>query len=365
LPFHLDSLTEDEKKSFIINNISDLLLAYAAYDYKLESILYLKGYSSRVKKWKEEFLKWTPRKVFENLLPYYMSGQKSTVLYLIEKYSWEHLKKISKNKNELNTSIEKEFSDLFPRIIYLSPEEIAIQFKWALNPKNEFYRENNKLKMRIHTPIKDIWVKIYLKIGIIEIRTKNINEAQAVKHRLCEGFGLELGNISFDEKEVNNLFEWIKLISNSNISFDADQTISSATYTSGYDEKGRRLSLKNVPQFIEARKNGTLVSVYVYVPETDIIDAEIYRPEHKKDDNNELEEIEEEIDIGGIEGTIGFNINFNKGKIFFKRTISEKQITNLVTKIAGTLELDAKRNTLKRPIPQVKLTNWLDMPNIG
>lgn len=347
----------DTEKQYFLSRVSNKMLSIAANNLKLEEKIFWNPSSKKVKEWKEIFLGWPIQKFRQYLLPYYMSGRLTTHLYILEKVSIKRLEEITKN---IETFVQYgvHLKDLHPEF-FLSQDIAAILVKVPLKERYELVEENNQLLIKPIHPFEDIWVVFHINLGILEIRTSKSQTANRISKRLKNELRINCQGIKFTLDEMNGFFKWISSISNSYIRFETG-AISSAHYTSAMKQNGTRDSLLGTDEFTEAMKKGRIISAYGHIPYSylfsDIVDQDSVP--NKQDQNlkqNDNENDNEDIDTRGVlKSLVGFNVNFESGKIYFATVLSEYEISKLIEQIVNLLDVESKRK-LSPPNRQTKL----------
>ncbi|MFQ5978097.1 MAG: hypothetical protein ACE5OZ_08215 [Candidatus Heimdallarchaeota archaeon] len=359
---------EETGRNYLLSKISNKLMAIAAFNLRLERKIHWTPSKKKVEKWKQRFLEWPFQKFRQALLPYYMSGSLTTHIYVLEKFSVKQIQAVVKDQEtfEIYGSFLK---DLHPEFFY-TPDIMAMLLKIPLKVKYELVEKAGKLQIQAIHPFEDVWVVFHPKLEVIEIRTRNSHIASRISKRIKEELRINCRNIDFSLEEIEKFFKWISSISNSHIRFETG-AISSAHYTSALKHNGTRESLLRAKEFRDAIEKGRIISAYGYIPSSHLFPDELDQAiteEGSKEDRSEEENCGEEGDIDVIEdieilkGQIGFNVNFDKGKIYFSTALSEYEISRMIEEIVKLLDLDPKRTSLKR-LPQQKLNpQQLDSP---
>ncbi|MBD3192787.1 MAG: hypothetical protein GF308_19260 [Candidatus Heimdallarchaeota archaeon] len=104
---------EENTKRYYLEQISNKLLAYAAYRLGIEEELFLhpSKITKKVDEWKEEFLSWPLEKFKEKLMSYYMSDRITTHLYLLDDVSRKHISDL-REENRLKRLVRGIFGFL-------------------------------------------------------------------------------------------------------------------------------------------------------------------------------------------------------------------------------------------------------------
>jgi len=353
LPWTINA-NPNEKKEFVLNNISKKMLGIAAYRHGLMDKIHLNPNPKVQKEIRNRFKqKWEDiDKFLMNLLPYYMSSKVITHLFVIEKNSWENLIGLYEN-SDLQSILMNTLSNMYPKLLP-SKNGLYLLLKKPSKTRYELLKKNNKLVLEQITPFKDLWILFNFKLGFIEVRTKNESEANNMIRKLCDELRISCNRITFNKNEMINFTNWISDISNSHVRF-MQGILSSATYATRKEGK-KQFSLKNLDEFLEAREKEKIVSVYAYFPEKVFI--EDLQQESSIDDDEEVtnepiddeNELEDELEK---EGNIGFNINFTTGKIYFSTALSEYEVSTIIEKILSILNLEEKRQLVDKPSKQL------------
>ncbi|MHA1840630.1 MAG: hypothetical protein ACTSYW_01510 [Candidatus Heimdallarchaeota archaeon] len=354
MPWDME-IDDESKKNYMLSKISNKLLGFAAKRLKIEENLNMTPSVKKVQEWKKELKKYSMPKFLSKLLPYYMSGRITTHLFIIEKSSLKQLDKLVKN-DKIEPILKDSLSDMYPRI-FSTGKKISLLIKKRHKKQLELIERNSKIVLEEYLPLRDIWMIFHLKLGIIEVRTRSDSVAMSMINRISSELRISCEKLSFTNKEMFSFFEWINNnFSNSHIRYQSGP-ISTQTFTSATDIKGKRIPLTEVKEFLNARNKGQVVSVYAYIPESEFIEE--LKTKKQIDENQGI--LEESTDTGDndldikdaleVEGQIGLNVNFTAGKIYFSSAVSEFEVTEIINGIIALLNLKSKRN-FDGPDPQ-------------
>jgi len=346
---------EEEYKDYLLSLISSKkMFGYLAYFYKFEETFIETPNDKKIEEWKKILKKKNLNDLKKDLYPFITAGSFTTNIFLINECCAHQLRK-NFRKQAVFDFVFAQLDDYYPDIIYNSEKVVIIKLFY---PQNETYSLIRKVEEQIPKlthliTYEEVFIVFRMDKKIIEIRSADERTIRTLERKISEIFKITLVRLYFNREEIFKVINWAT-ITNSNIRFESG-TISSSRFTSVTNADGSRADLKNAKLFQEALEKGNIVNVYINIPEREVFQDFPLKKERVLNSEKQYKESEEEIEN---KSTIGFNINFQKGKIFFQSHIPEIYAWKIINSILGYVTIEDKLIECKKDHSQTILTEF-------
>lgn len=341
----VSSIFEDEEqyKEYLINSISSKkMFGFLAFYTGLEQFYFENPSDKKIEEWKSRLLSLDLDKFLKKVLPFITAGSFTTNIFILSDCCAESIEETFSDKDKLSI-ILTILGEYFPKVIKVKDNTIVMALFYPESPSYHLMQSANNTtvsgisgKPRFHRIIdyEEVHVIFRPKLNTIEIRSSNDKTVRNLLQKLKDIFSIDARILEFSKEEKDKVLDWAR-VTNSNIRFESG-AISSSRYTSITKKDGTRADLKEAEIFQDAIKEGNIVSVYINVPEDYIFKEKPLKKKSSLKSKKPIKETESKPLIGP---TIGFSVNFNRGKIFFQSHVPEVQAWMVISYLINLVDI--------------------------